>query len=385
MVERFTNRSYQALDADAQRAVLAALASWPPPPSLTFAGFQLFQLDCIPYGCGVFSPDRVTLPSSGTCTSPLDAAGPLRLRPPFRLPGAFPTTPVPKGPWHMQYRRAGWHPFGLAEQETFAAALRSSPTPSRVDLLLDGVPSAGPSPVHFTVTQLHRVSMDVGPCCMSNRDVAEADIPLRLRPGPPPVDPDTGLPTLEFACFGHGVALFTFMHRWIPQIGSAIPPEYVDIDGVNELALQADVDWLQRFRAILWGRACLPLPADPEWPTESTDALLDAIQWPTTPLSRSEALTRTQLRYQAVVSFRQALPLRRGGGFAALPLDDVVPDDPAEAAIGRAPYDWVCPDCGDAQFARNVACRACSRPRPVDDDLVAAPPQPKRRRHRRGR
>ena len=30
------------------------------------------------------------------------------------------------------------------------------------------------------------------------------------------------------------------------------------------------------------------------------------------------------------------------------------------------PGDWMCPACGDHQFARNMACRRCNTPRPAD-------------------
>jgi len=45
------------------------------------------------------------------------------------------------------------------------------------------------------------------------------------------------------------------------------------------------------------------------------------------------------------------------------------------AAMGGKPGDWVCPACGDLQFARNASCRRCGGPKPADAGLggCAAP------------
>merc|ERR1719199_693772 len=42
------------------------------------------------------------------------------------------------------------------------------------------------------------------------------------------------------------------------------------------------------------------------------------------------------------------------------------PDKPEAAALpeGGKPGDWMCPQCGDHQFARNMQCRKCGAPNP---------------------
>jgi len=37
----------------------------------------------------------------------------------------------------------------------------------------------------------------------------------------------------------------------------------------------------------------------------------------------------------------------------------------AATGINFAPEDWICPNCGDHQFAKNIACRLCRTPKPV--------------------
>merc|ERR1712110_1048102 len=37
------------------------------------------------------------------------------------------------------------------------------------------------------------------------------------------------------------------------------------------------------------------------------------------------------------------------------------------------PGDWLCPSCGDLQFARNTSCRQCGAARPDDVDAGAPP------------
>merc|ERR1719350_2477245 len=46
---------------------------------------------------------------------------------------------------------------------------------------------------------------------------------------------------------------------------------------------------------------------------------------------------------------------------------------PAIAAMGGKPGDWLCPACGDHQFARNENCRKCGEAKPAEGAGVAAP------------
>mmetsp|Transcript_109354 Transcript_109354/g.314944 ORF Transcript_109354/g.314944 Transcript_109354/m.314944 type:complete len:353 (-) Transcript_109354:89-1147(-) len=41
-------------------------------------------------------------------------------------------------------------------------------------------------------------------------------------------------------------------------------------------------------------------------------------------------------------------------------------------AMGGKPGDWVCPSCGDLQFARNTSCRRCGQPSPALGGGIAA-------------
>jgi len=48
-------------------------------------------------------------------------------------------------------------------------------------------------------------------------------------------------------------------------------------------------------------------------------------------------------------------------------------DKIARGTIVLPPGDWICPGCGDHQFARNDTCRRCATPKPPDAGTVAAP------------
>eukprot|EP00931_Biecheleriopsis_adriatica_P066566 TRINITY_DN40896_c0_g1_i1.p1 TRINITY_DN40896_c0_g1~~TRINITY_DN40896_c0_g1_i1.p1 ORF type:complete len:307 (+),score=40.82 TRINITY_DN40896_c0_g1_i1:53-973(+) len=48
--------------------------------------------------------------------------------------------------------------------------------------------------------------------------------------------------------------------------------------------------------------------------------------------------------------------------------DQLHPSAGAEAFIdSRSKFDWICPMCGDTQFARNTVCRKCATPNPLKD------------------
>merc|ERR1719343_1415123 len=41
---------------------------------------------------------------------------------------------------------------------------------------------------------------------------------------------------------------------------------------------------------------------------------------------------------------------------------------------GAKPGDWLCPACGDLQFAKNAACRKCGQPSPLGQGAGALAP-----------
>merc|ERR1712083_105599 len=53
-------------------------------------------------------------------------------------------------------------------------------------------------------------------------------------------------------------------------------------------------------------------------------------------------------------------------------LDGGIPQMP----LGGYPPDWNCPNCGDLQFSRNIACRRCGtlKPDQISNNVAALPP-----------